>query len=912
MLIRSLKVTGYRGVAGPVELTLGPGLNVLHGPNESGKSTLLEALRNALLVKARSSSEFHRAMAPHGGGTPEVEVGFHRAGVSYLLTKRFAAAGSTRLVETRGGGTATTHEDDAAEDRLREVLGLADAGRSRDPLSPEHTNFWPLLFVEQAQSARAPGDELAESGRGSLSAALEALSGEALDGGGEGATLARLAEERYLEHFTAGGSPRRSAGSRRAQVAAELEEAQAELTELRERDAAQAEALAGHRRAAASLHGLDAQLPALEGSADRAARAAREAAVRGAERGRAEEAVQTRSLERKQAQERAAQRGRLVEAVAAAGRTLEEAEAAVPAEPDAAEATTGSEEPGEAAAAEAALRAAELHREALRLGAEAAEAAARVQRAEAAARRLAEVAEKRAAIDVVEADAKKLRKLEDTLAAARAADAATRAAAAPSVRVEVAGDAEAAAAVTAGEPEPLDAAVEPGGSEIFAASVPLSVNLPGRLRVTITPPAVGADAAEPHRRKLARALTDAGVASADEAATLAAEARDLDAQLGHLREALALHAPEGVEVARAHAAGLGARRAAREAERDGARAGDAAPLPGDADAADEEVDAARRVVRETRERAEAARAARVAADRAAADARQARALAAQAAGRAAADHAAAERALAAHREEHGDAAALAAAAQAAADAEAAAAEALTGLPEADTAAADADASRAGRALEVAKAEAQALRDQLNRLDERLHAADSVGLPDRLAAAELAAERAGAASAALDAEAAAARRLHETLTRHRLAARERFLSPLRAEVDRLLPRLFPGARSRFDAAFGGLQVERGGTPEDHAELSMGGREQLGVLVRLAMARVLAGEPDPGDPAAGVLPLLLDDPLTHTDEDRFESMAAVLSLAAPPLQVLVATCHWARHRALGVDPTQVFDLERLKDR
>ncbi len=92
--------------------------------------------------------------------------------------------------------------------------------------------------------------------------------------------------------------------------------------------------------------------------------------------------------------------------------------------------------------------------------------------------------------------------------------------------------------------------------------------------------------------------------------------------------------------------------------------------------------------------------------------------------------------------------------------------------------------------------------------------------------------------------------------------------------------------------------------------MGGREQLGVLVRLAMARVLAGDAVDGDPSAGVLPLLLDDPLTHTDGDRFEAMAAVLSLAAPPLQVLIATCHWARHRTLGVASEQVFDLNALK--
>lgn len=54
MILRSLTVEGWRCLVGPV--TVGPfdeGINVLHAPNASGKSTLFEALIRGLLDSHR-------------------------------------------------------------------------------------------------------------------------------------------------------------------------------------------------------------------------------------------------------------------------------------------------------------------------------------------------------------------------------------------------------------------------------------------------------------------------------------------------------------------------------------------------------------------------------------------------------------------------------------------------------------------------------------------------------------------------------------------------------------------------------------------------------------------------------------------------------------------------------------------
>jgi uncharacterized protein YhaN len=88
------------------------------------------------------------------------------------------------------------------------------------------------------------------------------------------------------------------------------------------------------------------------------------------------------------------------------------------------------------------------------------------------------------------------------------------------------------------------------------------------------------------------------------------------------------------------------------------------------------------------------------------------------------------------------------------------------------------------------------------------------------------------------------------------------------------------------------------------LSLGTREQVGLLVRLAMAGVLArGEP---------LPVVLDDPLVDTDEERFTRMIPALLDAARRMQVLVFTCHGARYAPLVGAEGRVIDLAALRAR
>jgi uncharacterized protein YhaN len=62
------------------------------------------------------------------------------------------------------------------------------------------------------------------------------------------------------------------------------------------------------------------------------------------------------------------------------------------------------------------------------------------------------------------------------------------------------------------------------------------------------------------------------------------------------------------------------------------------------------------------------------------------------------------------------------------------------------------------------------------------------------------------------------------------------------------------------------------------------------VRLGLARLLA---DTGAPA----PLVLDDALVYSDDERIERMFAALKLAAESHQVLVFTCRERTFASLG---------------
>ena len=178
---------------------------------------------------------------------------------------------------------------------------------------------------------------------------------------------------------------------------------------------------------------------------------------------------------------------------------------------------------------------------------------------------------------------------------------------------------------------------------------------------------------------------------------------------------------------------------------------------------------------------------------------------------------------------------------------------------------------------------QELRHGIRELEVELR---TLGQDDMTAELEVAVgecERAEARETRLRHEARALTLLHDALSKEEQTRREAFLGPIRDRVGPYLKRLFPGSRLVLDdQKLGNTHLRRDGQDEPYDRLSIGTREQLAVLARLAFADLL-------DEYGKQSPIVLDDSLVNSDDRRFEEIQRILELAADRLQIIVLTCH-----------------------
>lgn len=153
------------------------------------------------------------------------------------------------------------------------------------------------------------------------------------------------------------------------------------------------------------------------------------------------------------------------------------------------------------------------------------------------------------------------------------------------------------------------------------------------------------------------------------------------------------------------------------------------------------------------------------------------------------------------------------------------------------------------------------------------------------------ERAEALVQTLSFEVAVLQRLIAALEAARAAARDRYVEPVLAELRPLLRLLWPDAELRFDGdSLLPTALIRAGREEPLSALSGGTQEQIALLVRLAFARLLAAQ---GRPA----PVIFDDALVYTDDDRIETMFDALHTQAAGQQIVVLSCRQRAFRDLG---------------
>ena len=133
-------------------LRFGRELTLIGGANETGKSTLVEALHKGLFLRAtatgRGVEELRSRLHP---GLPDVEISFAAHGDVWRLRKRFAGSSGTCQL-SNGSGLALNGA--AAEDHLAGLLGFeAPVEGRRIAQLPER---WAHLWVRQGDGGLNP------------------------------------------------------------------------------------------------------------------------------------------------------------------------------------------------------------------------------------------------------------------------------------------------------------------------------------------------------------------------------------------------------------------------------------------------------------------------------------------------------------------------------------------------------------------------------------------------------------------------------------------------------------------------------------------------------------------------------------------------------------------------------------
>ncbi len=156
-------------------------------------------------------------------------------------------------------------------------------------------------------------------------------------------------------------------------------------------------------------------------------------------------------------------------------------------------------------------------------------------------------------------------------------------------------------------------------------------------------------------------------------------------------------------------------------------------------------------------------------------------------------------------------------------------------------------------------------------------------------------------AAFEKEVATLQRLSTALDEARTEARELYLKPVMAELGPLLGLLFDDVSVTFDErTLLPQRISRNGREEEVERLSGGMREQLSVLTRLAFARLLARD---GRPA----PVILDDALVYSDDDRIEKMFDALHRQSRDQQIIVFSCRQRAFQKLGGNTLAMVDWQ-----
>jgi len=274
MRLHRLRIVSFAAIES-VDLEFGPGLNVLYGPNDLGKSTMVAAIRLALLLP-HTSTHCEQYVGWAGSGDPVVEITFQtEAQRIWRIKKQFGKSGSSFLHESKNGQDFDEVEHGRKADaKLREILRWGIPGPGGAKGLPTSFLATALLSPQEDVSAvlrNSLQDDPTGSGKEQIAAALQAVAQAPLF-----VALLRETQARRDAAYTDKGAKKTAKGSvfkasaerlnetrdekdKLQRIVAESEGAERQLRELAERRAQKQETLAVATDLVANLERLATQ-----------------------------------------------------------------------------------------------------------------------------------------------------------------------------------------------------------------------------------------------------------------------------------------------------------------------------------------------------------------------------------------------------------------------------------------------------------------------------------------------------------------------------------------------------------------------------------------------------------------------------------------------------------------------------
>lgn len=873
MRLLRLEVWNWRGLDHAAIGELAPDLNLVIGPNESGKSRLFEALRYALFERYKGESEEKKRLRTWGGTeSPAVEVHFEAGGSTWKVHKRFLKGASARLE-----GNGATWVDDDAEGQLHRLWGTREIKGKKDV--EQYLGLWPLLWLQQGRAGQAPHADLNDETRARLQDAL-AVHVQEVASGRLGQRIVERADEERGRYWTATGKERGEllvAKERLEAATLSYERASAR----REQARAVADELARLEIGLRDAHGKVAtQRARVDEARARVGEAHARASALHTRRLETKTLLAERELWHQKRQERAqleAETALLAKGIAERGAILaklgEEA-SALKLRRTSARSRVDEAEANEAAAKE--LRAiAVRHARRKELEAQARTGRESLGKVSAHHDKLCAIHKELGALKAGPREMKALHHAREAFARANAALTAASARVTLHALTDL---------VVDGKPLKKETGRE------LRLDEPTSILIDGIVEIHVSP--AGAelyrlrDAERDARQVLEAILVELGVSTAGEAEDQYRRRIELDAERKHLEALLAELGTGGAER-------LQAAIAAAEAEVTalGGECAETAP-----------VEALERALTDSEEALHVARTERDLVERDLGRIEGEHATLRSLLDDVAARHRAARDRLDALASPERIKEAVAAADAAWATAEAAVDALQKDLQRRGDLDVATDLEREEKAFAQIEASHRSAKERTIDLQASVRHLGAEAIHEEVLQAESELNLARADLERVSRRAGAARALFEALTAAQREVQERLVAPVREKVEPYLQGILPGVELDMDERWTVRGLRAASQTEDFEALSGGAREQVSLLVRLGLAEVLGqGEP---------LPIVLDDCLVNTDPERQKDMLRILYRASKKQQILLFSCHDVAFERLGA--TRRYDLPARRAR